>query len=59
MNEEFLLLEGGGCFTIIKKSSVKYNPEIKELENGTPVSYFWPEVAAVKKCYWHYSWNFK
>lgn len=51
MDEELILLEGDGCFTIINKSSVKYNPEIPELECGASISYFWPEEAAVKKLY--------
>lgn len=47
--QEFLLVEGDGCFTIIFQNSAIYNPEIPEISIGSIVKYLWPERAACNK----------
>ncbi|XP_043461936.1 uncharacterized protein LOC122498319 [Leptopilina heterotoma] len=51
MDEEQVLLEWDGCYTIVNKSSIKFDPANLELKIGSSVKYLWPEEAAHKKYY--------
>ncbi|XP_051165723.1 uncharacterized protein LOC127284980 isoform X1 [Leptopilina boulardi] len=51
MDQELLLIEGDGCFTIINKMSVIFDSSIPELKRGITIKYLWPEFSAVQKRY--------
>ncbi|XP_051168147.1 uncharacterized protein LOC127285957 [Leptopilina boulardi] len=51
MSEEQVLIEGDGCYTILYKSSIKFNSKTPNLKVGSSIEYLWPEDSAQKKCF--------
>lgn len=49
--EEQVLILGDGCFTIVYKKSIIFNPALPNLECGSKILYYWPEEAACKRIY--------
>lgn len=51
MEQDLVLVEGGGYFTIINTTSIQFDPKNLELECGMVVNYLWPEGAVVQRNY--------